>query len=255
MLLAADIGNTQIKLGLFEGEALRATWRIATDSARLADEYAMLIANLFAFDGWDRRQVDGGVYASVVPSLSPVFDEVFRRHLGIKALRVGAGVKTGMRILYEPRELGPDRIAEALGARHLHPPPLIIVHLGTATVFEAVSREGDFMGGAIAPGIGMAAESLPSRTAMLPSVDLRPPKGVIGTNTVAAMQAGILYGFADMIEGMVGRLKAEVGADAWVVGTGGWAYLMSDLVKSFDHVDDYLGLHGLRLLYELNEAS
>ena len=171
-------------------------------------------------------RIDGAVYASVVPTLSPVFGEMFAKLFNVKALRVAVGVKTGMRIQYEPRELGPDRIAVALGALRLHKPPIIVVSLGTATVFEAVSGEGVYMGGAIAAGMGVAMDALAGRTAMLPSVELTPPKKAIGTNTTAAMQSGLLFGYAEMIEGMVRRFKAEVGEDAWVIGTGGWASLM-----------------------------
>jgi type III pantothenate kinase len=255
MLLTADIGNTVIKLAVFKGEDLQASWRFATDSAKLADEYAVLINNLLAMEGVEKAEIHGAVYASVVPALSSVFGEMFARHFGINALRVGAGIRTGMRILYETRELGPDRIAVALGALRLHRPPLIVVHLGTGTVFEAVSREGDYMGGAIAAGIGVATEALAGRAAMLSSVELRPPKRAIGSNSIAAMQSGILFGYAELINGMVRRFKEEVGDDAWVVATGGWAPLMKELTRCFDYVDDNLSLHGLRILYDLNEGE
>jgi type III pantothenate kinase len=254
MLLAADIGNTQIKLGVFAGDRLAATWHIATDSARLADEYAVLVTNLLRMDGIDKNNVHGAVYASVVPALASVFGEMFQRHFRVNPLRVGVGVKTGMRIQYEPRELGPDRIAVALGALRLHAPPVIVVSLGTATVFEAVSRDGVYLGGAIAPGIGVAADALSSRAAMLSSVELAPPKKAIGSNSMAAMQSGILFGYAELIEGMVRRFKDEVGDDAFVVGTGGWANTMSHLTRCFDKIDEALSLYGLRQLFQLNEG-
>ena len=256
MLLAVDIGNTNVKLGVFEGEKLKATWRIATDTAKLADEYAVVIIELLNLGGIAKSQIDSAVFASVVPSLSGEFEEVFRRHFGVQALRVGAGVKTGMRVLYEdPREVGPDRIVGAMAALRLHKPPLIVVHLGTATVFEAISRDGDYLGGAIAPGIGIAADALADRTAMLRRIDLRPPRQAVGTNTTAALQSGILLGSVDMIEGMVRRFKAEIGEDAWVIGTGGWAKLIGAMTSAFDRVDEDLTLQGLRLVYEMNEAS
>jgi type III pantothenate kinase len=255
MLLAVDVGNTQIKLGAFKDGDLVGRWYIATDSYRLADEYAVLVASLLAMDGIQKRDIHGGVYASTVPTLAPVFGEMFRRHFDVDALRVGIGVKTGMQIKYEPRELGPDRIAVALGALRLHAPPLIVVSLGTGTVFEAVSRDGIYLGGAIAPGITVASEALAGRAAMLSSVELSPPKTAIGTNTRAAMQSGILFGYAELIEGMVRRFKEEVGEDAWVVGTGGWAHLMSQLTSCFDEIDDSVSLFGLKQLYELNEGS
>jgi type III pantothenate kinase len=255
MLLAADIGNTQIKLGVFEGNELTASWHVATDSGTLADEYAVLLVNLLEMNGIDKARVDGAVYASVVPTLSPVFGEMFAKLFNVKALRVGVGVKTGMRIQYEPRELGPDRIAVALGALRQHKPPVIVVSLGTATVFEAISSDGVYMGGAIAAGMGVAMDALAGRTAMLPSVELTPPKKAIGTNTTAAMQSGLLFGYAELIEGMVRRFKAEVGDDAWVIGTGGWASLMSELAHCFDQIDLNLSLYGLQQVYEMNEGS
>jgi type III pantothenate kinase len=255
MLLAADIGNTQIKLGVFDGEKLAASWHIATDSGTLADEYAVLIINLLTMEGIDKSIIDGAIYASVVPSLSPVFGEMFARHFGIKALRVGVGIKTGMQIKYEPRELGPDRIAVALGALRFHKPPLIVVSLGTATVFEAVSRDGSYLGGAIAAGMSVAMDALAGRTAMLPHVELTPPKKAIGTNTTAAMQSGLLFGYAELIEGMVRRFKDEVGDDAWVIATGGWADVMRELTHSFDQVDPNLSLYGLKQMHDMNEGS
>jgi type III pantothenate kinase len=256
MLLAADIGNTNLKLGVFDGERLRATWRVATDTERLADEYGVIITQLLALSGLERSDVDRAVFASVVPSLASTFEDACRRHVGVRALRVGAGVKTGMRVLYEdPREVGPDRIVGAMAAMRLHKPPLIVVHLGTATVFEAVTRDGDYLGGAIAPGIGIAADALAQRTAMLRRVDLKAPRTAIGTNTTAALQSGILLGFVDLIEGMIRRFKAEIGEDAWVVGTGGWSGLIGEMTRSFDHVDENLTLEGLRLVYEMNEGA
>jgi type III pantothenate kinase len=255
MLLAADIGNTQIKLGVFDGEKLAASWHIATDSGTLADEYAVLLINLLGMEGIDKSSINGAIYASVVPALSPVFGEMFARHFGIKPLRVGVGIKTGMQIKYEPRELGPDRIAVALGALRFHKPPLIVVSLGTATVFEAVSRDGSYLGGAIAAGMSVAMDALAGRTAMLPHVELTPPKKAIGTNTTAAMQSGLLFGYAELIEGMVRRFKSEVGEDAWVVATGGWADVMRELTNSFDQVDANLSLYGLKQMYDMNEGS
>jgi type III pantothenate kinase len=255
MLLAVDIGNTQIKIGAFKGSDLVARWYIATDSNRLADEYAVLIINLLAMENINKADVHGGVFAGSVPALSSVFGEMFRKHFSVDALRVGVGVKTGMQIKYEPRELGSDRIAVALGALRLHTPPLVVVGLGTATVFEAVSRDGVYLGGAIAPGVSVASDALTGRAAMLSSVELSPPKKAIGTNTMAAMQSGILFGFAEMIEGMVRRFKDEVGDDAWVLATGGWAHRMSQLTGCFDEVDDSISLYGLKQLYDLNEGS
>jgi type III pantothenate kinase len=213
------------------------------------------VLDLLRLEGIERDQIDSACFASVVPSLSGEFEELFRRHFDVAPLRVGSGVKTGLRILYEARELAPDRIAVALGALRLHAPPLVVVHLGTGTVFEAISREGDYLGGAIAPGIGVAADALTSRAALLRSVELRPPKGAIGNNTASAMQSGILFGYADLITGMVRRFKDQIGDDAWVIGTGGWARLMHGLSVGFDQVDENLSLHGLRIVYERNNGA
>jgi type III pantothenate kinase len=170
-------------------------------------------------------------------------------------LRVGAGIKTGLRILYEdPREVGPDRIVDAVAALRMHKPPLIVVDLGTATVFDVVSRDGDYLGGAIAPGIGLATDALVNRAAMLRRVELRAPRNVIGNNTAAAMQSGIILGYVSLVEGMIARIKAEIGEDAWVIGTGGWSEAIARETKAFDHLDPNLTLTGLRLVYEMNEG-
>jgi type III pantothenate kinase len=256
MLLAIDVGNTNVTLGVFEGKELRGTWRIATDTSRLADEYAVMISSLLGLAGLDRAAVDKAVMASVVPGLNGVFEEVCRRQFGVLPLRVGAGVKTGLRVLYEdPREVGADRIVDAVAGLRQHAPPLIIVDVGTAIVFDAISREGDYLGGAIAPGIGLAADALAAKAAMLRRVDLRAPRQAVGNNTAAAMQSGILLGYTSLIEGMVARIKAEIGSDAWVIATGGWASLIAGLTNVFDNVDPDLTLTGLRLVYELNEGA
>ena len=256
MLLAIDVGNTNVTIGVYDGEELRATWRIATDPARLADEYAVFIDSLFLLDGISNSSISAAVFASVVPPLSSVFEDVLRRHFDVVPLRVGAGVKTGLRILYEdPREVGADRIVDAVAALRLHKPPLIVVDVGTATVFDAISRDGDYLGGAIAPGIGVAADALAQKAAMLRRIDLRPPRTAVGTNTTAAMQSGIIFGYLELIEGMVRRFKAEIGEDAWVVATGGFAQLLSQHTRSFDHVDPNLTLNGLRLVYEMNTPA
>jgi type III pantothenate kinase len=254
MLLAVDIGNTNVTLGVFEGERLAATWRIATDHAKLADEYGVIFDNLLVLDGIDRSAITRAVLASVVPGLTSVFENMLKRYFGIDALKVGAGVKTGLRILYEdPREVGADRIVDVVAALRLHKPPLIIVDAGTAIVFDAVSREGAYLGGAIAPGIGLATDALAQKAAMLRRVDLRPPRQAVGQNTTAAMQSGVMFGYAELIEGMVRRFKAELGDDAWVIATGGWAPVMGELTRVFDQVEPDLTLNGLRLVYEMND--
>jgi len=256
MLLAIDIGNTNVTLGVYSESELKGTWRVATDHARLADEYAAVIMSLLQLGGISKTEIDAAVYASVVPSLSSVFEDVCRRHFGVVPLRIGAGVRTGLRILYEdPREVGADRIVDAVAALRLHPPPLIVVDVGTAIVFDAISRDGDYLGGAIAPGIGIATDALAQKAALLRRIDLRPPKHAVGSNTTMAMQSGILFGYKGLIEEMIRLFKAEIGEDAWVIATGGWAGLLSQLTGAFDYVDANLTLNGLRLVYEMNEVS
>jgi type III pantothenate kinase len=253
MLLAIDVGNTNVTLGVFDGAELRGTWRIASDRDREPDEYAVLLMNLLSSAGISRQDIDRAVMASGVPQLTMTMEDVCKRYFGAEPLRVGAGVKTGLRILYEdPREVGPDRIVDAVAALKLHRPPLIVVDLGTATVFDALSREGDYLGGAIAPGIGLATDALIQRASMLRRVELRSPRQVIGTNTAGALQSGIIFGYVEMVEGMLRRFKAVIGEDAWVVATGGYAELLARETRAFDHVDPALTLNGLRIVYEMN---
>lgn len=255
MLLAIDIGNTNITFGVFDGEKLLATWRIASDRERLADEYAVVIMNLLVNRGIQAKDIDSAVMASGVPLLTNVFEELCRRYFNTSPLRVGAGVKTGLRILYEdPREVGPDRIVDAIAALRMHKPPLIVVDVGTATVFDVVSREGDYLGGAIAPGIGISTDALVQRATMLRRVDLKAPRSVIGNNTAAAMQSGIIIGYVCLIEGMIARIKEVVGQDAWVVGTGGWVETIARETKAIDYVELDLTLIGLRIVYEMNDG-
>jgi type III pantothenate kinase len=252
MLLALDIGNTNVTIGIFEGERLRTTWRIATDVERLADEYAVLILGLLRNEGIGPTAIHHAVMASVVPDLAPIFEQLCSRYFEVEPLVVGTGTKTGVRVLYDnPRDVGADRIVDVVAALKLYgPPPLIIVDFGTATVFDAVSAEGDYLGGAIAPGIGIASEALFERAAKLYRVRLERPASAIGKNTVAAIQSGTLYGYVGLLEGMVGRFKAELGGKARVVATGGWAELLSKETRIFDAVDPNLTLTGLRLIHE-----
>ena len=256
MLLAIDVGNTTITIGLFDEDRLCATWRIATDHQRLADEYAVILLGLLNVQGVSPESISHGVLSSVVPDLAPVFEALCRDHLGVRPLVVDTGTRTGVRILYDsPRDVGADRVADVVGAMRRHgPPPLIIVDLGTGLVFDAVSKEGDYLGGAIAPGIGVASEALYERAAKLNPVELIRPPSAIGKNTVGAIQSGLLFGYVDLIEGMVARFKRELGGQAKVVGTGGWAKLISGETAAIDVVDPDLTLYGLRYIYELNEG-
>ncbi len=254
MLLAIDVGNTTITIGLFDGEKLRATWRIATDHQRLADEYAVIVLGLLNVEAVEAGEITDAVLASVVPDLVATFDALCRRHLGVTPLVVGTGTRTGVRVLYDsPRDVGADRIADVVAAtRRFGPPPLIIVDLGTGTVFDAVSAEGDYLGGAIAPGVHVAAEALYERAAKLQPVELAPPPAAIGKNTVSAVQSGLVFGYVGLIEGMVARFKHELGGNAKVVGTGGWAELFARETDVFDAVDPDLTLYGLQLIYQAN---
>lgn len=256
MLLALDIGNTNTTIGVFRGEVLQATWRIATNVARLADEYATTILCLLDAEEIDRREVKEAVLASVVPDLVPVFQQFCQRYFGVSPLVIETGTKTGVRILYDsPREVGADRVADVVAATKLYgPPPFILVDLGTAIVFDAVSAEGDYLGGAIAPGIGIASEALYERAAKLYPVELQRPLSAIGKNTVSAIQSGILFGFVGLIEGMVARFKKELGPDTRVIATGGWVEVVARETAVVDVVDPDLTLTGLRLIYEANRS-
>lgn len=254
MLLAIDVGNTSVGLGLFAGEELRSTWRFAPDLGRSADEYGVLMMTLLEYRGVETKGVTDVVIGSVVHGLDATLEEACQRYFKAQPLLVATGVKTGLRILYDtPREVGVDRVADAVAAIKLYGPgPLIVVDLGTATVFDAVSGDGDYLGGAIAPGLLVGADALFQRAARLYRVELEPPRTVIGRNTVSAIQAGIVYGHVALIEGMVARFKAELGDGAKVVATGGYAELVARLTNVFDHVNPDLTLIGLRLIYELN---
>ncbi len=255
MLLAVDIGNTGITLGVFEGEELHATWRMATDVHRLADEYAALLLNLLRHRGLDTSDIKEVTLCCVVPPLVATFRELFQRYFHISPLVVEAGVKTGVRIRTDnPREVGADRIANTAAAHHLYDGPIIIADLGTATTFDTVSKEGDYLGGAIAPGIVTAAEALFMRAAKLPRVELTSPKHAIGTDTITAMQSGIVFGYVALIEGMVARIQQELGEKTKVIATGGYAELIAKETTIIDIVNPDLTLIGLRLIYLMNKA-
>ncbi len=255
MLLAIDIGNTNITFGVFEGEQLRATWRMATNVNQMADEYAALLLNLLHYQSLETSDIKEVALCSVVPSLIATFGELFQRYFHISPLVVGAGVKTGVRIRMDnPREVGADRIVNAAAAHHLYSGPIIIADLGTATTFDTVSEEGDYLGGAIAPGINTAAEALFARASALPQVELVHPKQAIGTNTIAAMQSGIVFGYVGLVEGIVARIRQELGGKAKVVATGGYAGLIARETTVIDEVNPDLTLIGLRLIYLMNKA-
>ena len=256
MLVAIDVGNTGITVGVFEGEELRATYQMATAIHRTADEYAALALDFLHHQGLHTADIKGAAMCSVVPPLTAIFQQLFRRYFHLSPLVVAAGVKTGVRILLDnPREVGADRIVNVAAAHHLYGGPLIITDFGTATTFDVVSREGNYLGGAIAPGIVTSAEALFVRAAKLPLVELTPPKHAIGTSTDAAMRSGIIFGYVGLIEGMVARIQRELGEKVKVVATGGYAELIAGETPVIDIVNPGLTLIGLRLIYEMNQTQ
>jgi len=255
-LLAVDIGNTNIALGVYEGEVSVAQWRIATDARRMTDEYAVLLEGLLRQEGLRFPQIVGCVFASVVPPLTGTFAELSRRYLGVEPLVVGDDIETGVRIRYDnPHEVGADRIVNALAVRHRYGVPAIVVDFGTATTFDVVSAEGDYVGGVIAPGMGVSAEALFQRAAKLPEVELTAPPSVIGKNTVNSMQAGLVLGYVALVEGLVARIERELGTKARVIATGGLGALIAAHAPCIEAVDPNLTIEGLRLIYEMNRSD
>lgn len=255
MLLAIDIGNTNVTLGVFQGEKLRTTWRVASDIDQMPDEYAVTLLSLMRHEGIEDSDINEVSLCSVVPPLTATWAELCQKYFRVSPLVVGAGVKTGVRIRIDnPREVGADRIVNAAAAHQLWDGPVIIVDLGTATTFDVVSKEGDYLGGAIAPGIRISAQSLFTRTAQLPRVDLARPKRAIGTSTVSAMQSGIIFGYVGLVEGIINRIQQELPEKAKVAATGGYSPLIAKETTIIDVVDPDLTLVGLRLIYNMNRA-
>jgi len=256
MLLTIDVGNTNTVLGVFDGAALRAHWRLTTRREQTADEYGILLRNLFAGSGLEPRAVDAVALASVVPPLTPVLVELSREYLGREPLVIGPGVKTGMPILYEPPgDVGADRIVNGVAAFAAYGGPVIVVDFGTATTFDVITRKGEYAGGVICPGIGISADALFQRAARLPRVDVRHPGKVVGRSTVGSMQSGLYFGYAAMCEGLIAKIRAELGEPARVVATGGLAGTLASEIPSIEAVDPVLTLTGLRLIFERNPPA
>lgn len=254
MILAIDVGNTNTVIGVFEGDKLLANYRISSDRGRTADESGMLLLHLLDYSSMPRAEITGTIVSSVVPPLISVFEAMCRKYFGHEPLVVGPGVKTGVSIRYEnPKEVGADRIVNAVAGFEIYGGPLIIVDFGTATTFCAINAAGDYLGGVIAPGVMISSEALYSRAAKLPRVELVRPSSVIGRNTVSSMQSGIVYGFAGQVDAIVRRMKEELGADAKVVATGGLAEMIARESSEIQVVNQYLTLEGLRLIWDRNQ--
>jgi type III pantothenate kinase len=255
VLLTADVGNTETVLGVFEGADLTQTWRSSTRPERTSDELALLLAGLLEHRGLDlRRDVTGMCIASVVPDVTSQFREMAASYLTHEPVIVGPGMKTGVSVVTDnPREVGADRVVNTLAAFTLHGGPAIVVDFGTSTNFDVVSDKGEFIGGVIAPGLQISAGALVGRTARLTRVDLQPPRSPVGRSTVEAIQSGLIYGTAGEVDGIVGRIRDELGApDATVIATGGLAPVVIPHCRTIDHYEPWLTLEGLRLVYEKN---
>ncbi len=254
MLLTIDIGNTNITLGLYEGETLGPRWRLATAHERMPDEYGLQLIGLFNHAGIKPSDVTAIAMASVVPPLTGVWAQACQAYINRDPLIVEAGVKTGVRVRYDdPKQVGADRICDAAAVQKLYGGPACIVDLGTGTTFDAITENGDYLGGAIAPGIGIAAEALFQRAAKLPRVDLVRPPSAIGKNTVHSMQSGLLFGYVGLVEGMVARFRVELGPNMKVIGTGGLAELIARETTVIEIIAPWLTLDGLKIIYQLNQ--
>ncbi|MCX6000504.1 MAG: type III pantothenate kinase [Chloroflexi bacterium] len=254
MLLAIDVGNSKVAFGIFEADKLKVSLSMATSIHRVEDEYASLLLNMLPYHKVSKDDITEAIMCSVVPPLVPVFEALCRRYLGTQLLVVEPGIRTGVRIMLDnPREVGPDRIVNAAAAYRLYGGPAIVIDMGTATTFDVISKEGDYLGGAIAPGMEMATEALFTRTARLPRIELTRPQHAIGKNTVAAMQSGVIFGYTGLVEGLVARLEAELGEKARIIGTGGYPDVIAAETKVIQVVNRHLTLLGLQLIHELNK--
>ena len=250
MLLAIDIGNTNITIGLFDAQKLQKTWRVSTDSSRTSDEYGLQISNMLG----SNKIIDEVSICSVVPPLTPTFEVLCRRYFKVNPLTIGAGSKTGIKVMYDsPRDVGTDRIVDAAAVVHLYGGPAIIVDLGTATVFDAITASSEYLGGAIAPGMGVSADALFRATSQLRRVELSAPDSAIGKNTQHSIQSGLVLGYSELVKGMIRRFKLELGKESKVIATGGLAQVVEKEVSLFDIIDPDLTLKGLQIVHEINK--
>lgn len=255
MIFVLDVGNTNIVLGVYDGEELKYHWRIGTDRQKTEDEYGMTVKQLFADAGLTTKDIDGIIISSVVPPIMYALEQMCKKYFYVKPMIIGPGIKTGLNIKYDnPKEVGADRIVNAVAAIELYGSPLIIVDFGTATTYCYINEEQQYMGGAIAPGIGISTEALYNRASKLPRIEIIKPKDIIGKNTVSAMQSGILYGYVGQVEGIVNRMKAQTTKEPRVIATGGLAPLIAGESTVIEVVDPFLTLKGLIMIYEKNLA-
>ncbi len=253
MILTLDIGNTNIKTALFDGAEMVKYWRLSTNITSTSDEYGITIMNLFQHEGISVKDVEGIVISSVVPTINFTIEHMCQNYFGKMPLFIGPGVKTGINIRYEnPRELGSDRIANAVAAYEEYGAPTIFIDFGTATTFGVVGEGGAFLGGCICPGIKLASEALVTGTAKLPRFELTRPEHVIGRTTLTNLQSGMYYGYVGLVKNIVSKIKQELGQQATVVATGGMAVMIAEESKAIDKLDGLLTLKGLRLIYERN---
>jgi len=253
MLLTIDVGNTNISYGVFDGEQLVHHLRTESNHARTADEYAVLVRQMLSLRGVDLAEIDGAMVASVVPPLTDTIVAFVEMAFGCEPILVGPGIKTGMRVLYEdPRQVGADRIVNAVAAHGWAKGGVIVVDFGTATTFDCVTPKGDYLGGVIVPGVIISADALFARASRLQRVEIARPDTVVGKNSVSSMQSGLVYGYAGLVDGLCQRIRAELDYDCRVLATGGLAHIIAPETEVIEHVDDHLTLTGLRLLYERN---
>ena len=256
MLLAVDIGNTNIALGVFDGKNIIQHWKIRSEREKTSDEYEIILLNLLSLAGLEVESINSVIISSVVPPLTPVFESMSQDLLKVKPLVVGPGLKTGMSILYEnPQEVGADRVVASVAAYEKYGGPAIVVDFGTATTFDAISKNGEYLGGAIAPGIQIAAEALYLKTAKLPRIEIKKPKNAVGRTTVTSMQSGLYFGYIGLISNIIKEISKELGEGISIVATGSFASQIYPDIEAIEYLEPFLVLEGLRIIHDRNKAA